>query len=376
MLMLMRQLMTLERRLPITAVMALLVSTAASVACPLCYEAARQMVTDGVQLDFADRAVLATPLGGTNQFRIAAVIKGEDTVGVVITDPVTGADPASPDHNPCLLIRDSVARQWTALGTIPVEYADWLREVAATRSIGGEHPKRTWPQTIATADSLSYNGWRQRVALIAPYLENSNAFAARLAWGELARAPYSTLDGVKSKIQGATVAGWVDDPKLASRRAAYVTLLGFVGGPSDAARLEQKLEQAWNAHETGDLAALIGADLQLRGPSRVDWVQPKYLVDRSRTLVEIEAALLALKVHGDENSAVPRWRVIEAYRAFIGAHPSMAGFVAPQLADWDYWDEASEYVALLKSDAIKDPASEFAVQYYLRRAAEAKAVLR
>ena len=47
----------------------------------------------------------------------------------------------------------------------------------------------------------------------------------------------------------------------------------------------------------------------------------------------------------------------------------MAGFVAQQLADWNYWDVATEYAALLKSNAIKDPASEFAIVNYLQRAA-------
>jgi len=39
------------------------------------------MMTEGVQLDVADRAVLATPVAATNPFRVVAVIKGEDAVG-------------------------------------------------------------------------------------------------------------------------------------------------------------------------------------------------------------------------------------------------------------------------------------------------------
>ncbi len=53
----------------------------------------------------------------------------------------------------------------------------------------------------------------------------------------------------------------------------------------------------------------------------------------------------------------------------------MAGFVAPQLADWNYWDATTEYIALLKSNAIKDPASEFAIVNYLQRSAAAKAAV-
>ena len=179
------------------------------------------------------------------------------------------------------------------------------------------------------------------------------------------------MDVARSRIDAATVESWLDDTKLASRHAAYTLLLGFVGGPADAARLEQRIEAAWNSHGATNLAAMIGADLELRGPSRVDWVEAMYFADRNRTMPEIEAALLALNVHGDANRTVSRQRVILAYRAFIRERPPMSGFVAPQLADWDYWDVTEEYTALLKSNAIKDPASEFAVVNYLQRAASA-----
>ena len=184
------------------------------------------------------------------------------------------------------------------------------------------------------------------------------------------------MDAVRSRIAARTVEGWLNDPKVASRHAAYTLLLGFVGGPTDAAHLEQRMEAAWTSHDATNLAPMIGADLELRGPSRVGWVEAMYFADRTRTMPEIAAALLALGIHGEANRTIPRERVIEAYRAFIKKRPPMAGFVAQQLADWDYWDATTEYAALLASDAVKDPASHFAVVNYLQRAAAAKAALR
>ena len=84
----------------------------------------------------------------------------------------------------------------------------------------------------------------------------------------------------------------------------------------------------------------------------------------------VEAALLALNIHGDANRTVPRQRVIEAYLAFIRARPPMAGFVAQQLADWDYWDAATEYAALLKQINREPEAAELEAQ---ARAIRAKA---
>ncbi|SED70905.1 hypothetical protein SAMN05519104_4149 [Rhizobiales bacterium GAS188] len=358
------------------AALFLLASATAAVACPLCYEAARQLMTEGVQLDMAERVVLAVPDASASQFRVVAVIKGLDAVGDVIAEPVIDIDPATGGgSDPFLLLRDRAAPRWTSLGTIRTEYADWLRQLAATRSVGGERPRLTWPSNTQTSVTLSYAGWRQRIGVILPHLEDPNPLAARIAWGELARAPYAVMDAARSRIDATTVAGWLDDPKLVSRQAAYILLLGFVGGRADAARLEQRIEAAWNSHDTSNLAAMIGADLELRGPSRVGWFESSYFADRSRTMPEIEAALLALNVHGDADRTVPRERVIQAYRVFIKERPPMAGFVAPQLAGWDYWDAATEYATLLKSNAIKDPASEFAVVVYLQRAAAAKAAL-
>jgi hypothetical protein len=354
----------------------LLISAVAAAACQLCYEAARQSVTIGQRLDTADRAVLAVPFAGATRFRMVEVVKGKDAVGDIIADSPTGLGEAmAPGSDPYLLVRDPFASQWTSLGTIRAEYADWLRQLVATAFVKGDRPRPTWPSNMQTSSTLSYAGWRQRVALVLPYLENPDPLAAQIAWGELARAPYAIMDVARSRIDAATVGSWLDDPRLASRHATYALLLGFVGGPADAARLEQQLEAAWNSHSTTNLAAMIGADLELRGPSRVGWVEAMYFADRSRTMPEIEATLLALNVHGDANRTVPRQRVIQAYRAFIRERPRMAGFVAQQLADWDYWDAATEYAALLKSNTITDPASEFAVVNYLQRAASANAAL-
>jgi hypothetical protein len=352
-----------------------LITATWAAACPLCYEAARQMETTGQQLDRADQVVLAAPVAGKSNFRIVEAVKGKHAPGDIIADAVTGRDAAAVACDPCLLLRDPLTSWWTSLGAVGAEHADWLRQLAATRLVEGDRPRPTWPVTVQAPIELSYAGWRQRIALVLPYLENPEPLIARIAWGELARAPYASLDVARSWKGAAEVQRWLDDPKLASRHPAYILLLGFTGGSADAARLEERLESAWKTHSAANLAAMIGADLELRGPSRVDWVEAKYFADRSRTMPEIEAALNALTVHGDANRTVPRDRVIQTFRAFIKERPPMAGFVAPQLADWNYWDAKSDYEALLNAKALKDPASEYAVHIYLRRAASAKAAL-
>ena len=172
---------------------------------------------------------------------------------------------------------------------------------------------------------------------------------------------------LKSELDAAKIATWIDDPKLVSRRPAYTLLLGIAGGPDDAIELERRIDTALKARDATNLSAMLAADLELRGPTRIDWLQQTYFADRKRTLPEINAALLALSVHGGADATVPREKVIEAYRYFIKVRRPMAGFVAMELADWQAWDATADYVDIIRSKAVKDPAGEFAILSYLKQ---------
>ncbi len=332
----------------------------AAYACPLCLGGV--LFAPGQQLDVADEAVLAAPVADRTRWRIIEVAKGAAVAGQVITEPVDGADGAAARAGrPLLLLRHELSPRWSSVGTIGVEYASWLRQLAAAG-----------PRTIS-----SDVDWRGRVALVAPYLEDPEPLAAAIAYGEIARAPYGALRSLKPRLEAATIARWLDDPKLAARRPAYTLLLGIAGGPPDAERLEQRIDAAWASRDATNLGAMLAADLELRGPSRVAWVETMYLADRRRTMPEIAAALQALSEHGDENGAVPRARVIQAFLVLIKERKPMAGLVAEHLAEWEYWDAVAEYAALLASNVPPDPASRAAIVAYLERCprAEAKAAL-
>ena len=135
----------------------------------------------------------------------------------------------------------------------------------------------------------------------------------------------------------------------------------------DAAALEQRLDAAWLAGDATNLASMLTADLELRGPARMNWVEQKYLRDRSRSAAEVEAALLALSVQGHTHAAIPRERVIQAYRVYMKAHPENAGDVAPDLAAWQYWDAVPVYQALMKSGVRQQYPSMLAMLNYLRQ---------
>lgn len=351
----------MRRRVLLGALGLLMISAGpAAYACPLCLGGV--LFAPGQQLDVAEQAVLAAPATKGTRWRISAVAKGHAVAGQVIAEPVDGADPAAiRAGRPLLLLRHEQWPRWSSVGSIGVEYAGWLRQLAAT----------------GPGTDRSDVDWRARVALVAPYLESPEPLAAEIAYGEIARAPYGALRSLKARLDAATIARWLDDPKLAARRPAYTLLLGIAGGPADAERLERRLDAAWASRAATNLGAMLAADLELRGPSRVAWIETKYLADRGRTMPEIAAALQALGEHGDENGAVPRARVIQAFLVLIKERKPMAGLVAAHLAEWEYWDPVPEYAALLASNGGLDPASRGAIVSYLERCprAEAKAAL-
>ncbi len=354
----------------------LIVAAGAAQACQICAQAL--VITPGQQLDAADQAVLAMPVTGEKRFRIVAVVKGRDVTNGIIAEEVLRVDAATPRTNkPLLLLHNKLVQRWSSIGPIGAEHAGWLRQLTATGDAARGQPLASWPRPAQTPFEPTEAQRRQRLALVLPYLEHSEPLAADIAHGEVSRAPYTTLRLLKPQLQAAKIAQWIDDPRLVARRSTYTLLLGIAGGRDDATRLEQRIDAALWSRDATNLAAMLAADLELRGPSRVDWIEQAYFTDRTRTLPEIELALLALGVHGVASAAVPRERVIEAYRLFIRERKAMAGFVAQQLADWECWDATADYVALLESDAVQDASSHFAVVNYLQRSprAAAKAAL-
>jgi hypothetical protein len=306
-------------------------------------------------------------------------IKGTPAVAAFVADPASRATAALPDGDkPVLLMRNALGQRWSSAGAIDAEYACWLRQLAATYRSDRPHSVPAWPRSTQTVSELTDDEWRERIALVAPYLEDPEPLAADIAYGEISRAPYNVLRTLKQKLTATTVARWTDDPKLVARHPTYTLLLGIAGGPDQAPSLERRIDAAWMARDAKNLAAMLAADLELRGPSRVDSLEKRYFSDGNRTLPEIEAALLALSVQGGANGAIPRARVIAAYRSFMRERKAMAGFVASELADWEYWDATEDYVALLKSNAVKDPAAHFMIVNYLQRSPRpsAKAALR
>jgi hypothetical protein len=337
----------------------LLCVSAAAAACPICLGAGQP--TKAQELTTAQQAVLAVPTADASRFRVIEVIHGDRPSSSTIEGgyPRNGpaADAKVPTGKPLLLVRNDPFPTWVVLGAIGREQSGWLRKLAAGKRF----------------EDMSAEDRRARVALVLPDLESSEPLVAELAYGELAAAPYAAMRTARAQLDARAVRAWLADPKLAARHRLYLLLLGFAGTAGDAAALDQRVEAAWKSGDATSLASMLAADLELWGAARMTWVEERYLGDRSRSALEISAALLALSVHGNASGVIPRERVIQSYRVFMKAHPEIAGYVAQDLAAWQYWDAVPEYVALMKSDVRQQLPSRVATLAYLRQSPSAEA---
>jgi len=333
---------------------ALWCASAGAIACPLCMGAFQP--SEAQDLITAPQAVLAVPTSDPSRFRVIEVVKGARPAGGTVEGgyPRNGHQfdaVGSRSEKALLLVRDDLLPTWTILGAIGADHLGWLRKLAAGKP----------------AAQMSPEDWRVRAALVVPYLESREPLAAEIAYDELTAAPYPTLRTLKSRLAAPAIRRWIADPERLARQPLYLLLLGIAGDAQDAAGLEQRLEAAWASRDPANVSPMIAADLELRGVSRMAWVDEKYMRDQGRSTRELEAALLALSVQGNSNGVVPRERVIRSYRTFIKEHRDLAGFVAQDLAAWQQWDAVAEYTALMKSSTPQQYPSRVAIAAYLRQ---------
>ena len=341
----------------------LLVAASIALACPICMGLRAEppiakRIADSEQTVLAQR--MLGPLEG--QFRVVSVIKGPGGVGKVISAPeLAQKDLRAPTALDALvLVRESDTQRWSFVGMSRIADAPLLREFATLKAI----------------DERSGDEPPARLAYFVAKLEDGRPIVAQAAYEELRQAPYAALRTLRPFLDSRQLHRWLADPTLSQRHSLYWLLLGLSGGASDAEIVERRIDDAQRDHVSTavSLSALIAADLELRGDSRVAFVERAYINDRTRTGDEIAAALLALSVHGNAPGAISRDRVIAAYRLLIRERPPLAGYVAQDLATWRYWDVVPEFTALLESDTLHY-SSRVAIASYLRASPNGKSIV-
>ncbi|HTU25138.1 MAG TPA: hypothetical protein VMF30_07060 [Pirellulales bacterium] len=200
---------------------------------------------------------------------------------------------------------------------------------------------------LAKALKLPKEG-AERLVFFQDYLEDSDELLARDAYDEFAKTPYAGVKELKGHIHHDKLLAWIQDPKIApSRRRLYLTMLAVCGQPDDSVLLEKMIRSDDRQVKSG-LDALIAAYLTLKGSDGVPLVEDLFLKKQDADYAETYAAIMALRFHGQEETAVPRARLLEALH-FMLDRPQLADLVIADLARWQDWAVMDRLVTLFKN---------------------------
>ncbi len=333
------------RGVRLTLAGALLLASATAFACAVC--APGVPLTVAQRMIDAEQAVLAVPSAtDPSAWEVLTTIKGDPAAG---PPGITGRVPPAASAAPTLWVRDRLSRTWTAVGTVSASRAEWLR------SLGG----------LQRTAQMTPEAWRARVSAFLPLLEDPEPLVAQTAYGEIARAPYAAMRANRERLDPVRLSAWTQDAALAARRPLYLLLLGLSGGPADAGRIARELAVRRPSADPYDLAALIAADLELRGASRLPAIERAWLLDPARPPADVRAAIVALSVHGEEGGAVSRAAVGDVFVRFAKRRRVHAGWVAQDLASWQRWEATPVFAALADAPDLPIP-SRVAMLGYLR----------
>ncbi len=174
-----------------------------------------------------------------------------------------------------------------------------------------------------------------RLEFFQNHLEDSEEILAGDAYNEFARAPYSELVALKSKMNRRRLLEFISDPKVpALRRKLYFTMLGVCGTREDAKLLEEFMT---SEDRKSGLDAMLACYLNLAGGQGLDRIDELFLANPNADYVDINAAVVALRFHGDELNVISRERLLQSLRLVLEIS-SLADLVIADLARWEDWD--------------------------------------
>ncbi len=327
-----------------------------ALACAICAPADGQN-TFLYQLYAADAVVLATVQPQGAGYVVLAQVKGPAPAGPIgAVQWVLSPAPVAPAA-PVVLLYSAAAGTWRALGTLGHQRAAWLKRMVAMRPVG----------VAAETD------WPSRLLTFIGDLEDAEPLVARTAYEEVSVAPYPAMRSVQPRLVRERILRWLDDPALAARRPLYLLLAGIAGGTDAAADLRLRADRAIKDASAPALSAALAACVEVEGPSCVAWIAQEFFSRPGRDEFQVQAAVLALGVHGSDGVRVPRDRVVAAYTRLASGNPAMAGFAASELAGWDRWELGPTYAQILKSGQPLVFASRYAMVFYLLRSPRADA---
>ncbi|MEO6624441.1 MAG: hypothetical protein ABIN37_06375 [Burkholderiaceae bacterium] len=326
-----------------------------ALACAICAPADGQN-TLVYRLYAADTVALATADAASGIYRLGALLKGRLPTEPIRVGQWLPDGPAPKAGNSVLLLYSAGAREWRGAGALSAGRAGWVRELVALQ-----------PATVTTKPD-----WAARLSFFAADLENAEALVAQTAYEEIAVAPYGAMRALKGQLPLQALRSWLANAAPAQRKPLYLLLLGIAGDATDAQRLITGMPVATDAASMSDLSGALAAVLEMRGAAGADWLEQAYLARADRSAFEVQAAVLALGVHGGDGVRVSRRRVVSAYETLARRNPAMVGYAASDLAAWGHWEFGTYFAQILRSGAPTAFTARYPMVFFLLRSPRAQ----
>lgn len=348
--------------LTLIAIVALTLAAAPAAACPFC---AAVGLTLGDEIDAAAVAVIAQhrsagsddpnlpdPDAAKAEFAIVRVLKGRE----VLENQRTIRTLYFADVPP--------GTKFLVLGNGPPDLK-WATPVTLT--------PRGW-EYLSTMLELPPKG-PQRLLVALKHLEDPEEMLRRDSYDEFARAPFDVIKKLAPQLSPEYLVKQISLPIVPveatngqGNRAQivrlYCTLLGVCGKPAHGDALAT-IMRGNKPEYTPALDAMIAAYLRLKGPAGLPLVEQLYLTsEKAQDSPKANAAINALRFHGQEPDVISQKQVVELMRSLL-ARPQLAARVLADLArwaekpeDWRDIDRAAELFEQAKGDTlwVRDPA--------------------
>ncbi len=278
------------------------------------------------------------------------ILKASDDVGPIdlLLDSQTRRVLSSDPGRVVVLARDGKDFKWRNLGVADAAY------VAVVRRLVAFGPQWRGPQ-----------GNAQRVEFFLPLFGHDNARIRELAYLELARAPYETIQRLARAVPRASLEPILRDSIYIEWRPLAILLLAQSPAAADKQYILESFRSAERIGLTRNLAAWAAAAIEVQGADAVSFIQASYFRDPDRTRDELVEVVKAMSLHGSEGRTELRDQIVSSYEALLDVHPQVIEYIVKDLIAWRRSELGPRISGIEARGATLGLAAKKAIRQYL-----------
>ncbi len=319
-----------------------------AIACPICMPLPQQTVAD----QLIDAEVVAFGREDPEHpFSYAAVkiLKGElaDSHIELFADSATRRQLAADEKRFVLLVK--FPGGWRCLGVADDEYQKIVRRIL-----------------VFAPEWRGAEGQRKRLEYFLTLWNHENRAVFELAYLELGKAPYSSIQKFATAISIEELQPMLTRRDYLEWRSLAILMIAQRNDDATQQLITKTFENCARFSLTKNLPAWATAYVETHKTAGIDVINEKYLKDPARSEEEIRSVVAALSLHGRQDDAGLRARIVASYRSVLDVHPRVADVVVRDLTEWKESGFSREFQKILANSRLDlDPKVVSSLQNYI-----------